>query len=185
MGGGEKQKVVREVNLADWQTGAFLQNYHLKTYFPKLPVQSLIWAEREGPYSCANLDFSLTSPNSAQWSRYRGAQGGGDGKCREEGTESCRCLSTHEETRETVPSFLHSGREGRRVCRLIHRDNLREEPQCLILKRLHNSFDGFEKRLGKKLTSFLILLSRVNKVQLRTFSSERDPEIKSVMEGIQ
>lgn len=43
------------------------------------------------------------------------------------------------------------------------------------LARLHNSFDGFEKRLGKKLTSFLILLSRVNKVQLRTFSSARAP----------
>ena len=111
-GGGGKQEEVREVNSADWQTGAFLQNYHLKTYFFKLPVQSLIWAEREGPYSCANLDFSLTSTNSAPWSRYRGAQGGGDGKCREEGTESCRCLSTHEETRETVPSFLHSGRGG-------------------------------------------------------------------------
>lgn len=151
--------------MAGWQTGVFLQSYSLKTYFIKLPVQSLIWAQQEGPYFCVSALVPQTLPGRA-------------------GTEMCRVAEmessgrrgqSSKERRETVSSFLHSGKEGWRVCRLIHRDNLCEEPPCLILKRLHNSFDGFERRLGKKLTSFLGLLSRVNKVQLRMFSSKRAP----------
>lgn len=72
--------------------------------------------------------------------------------------------------------FLRSGKaDETEAPTLIHCDALCEEPHCRVLKRFHNSFDGFQKRRSKKLTSFLILLSRVNKFQLCMFFSYRPP----------
>lgn len=54
--------------------------------------------------------------------------------------------------------------EEPKILELIHCDNLCEQALCLILKRLHNCFDTFEKRMGKKkkVDFLLILLSSVN-----------------------
>lgn len=76
-----------------------------------------------------------------------------DGERRKQGTGSWMAFTPMQRGGDLPhPWLLHSRRWGE-ICRLIHRNNLCEEPPCLILKRFHNSFDGFEERMSEKLTS--------------------------------
>lgn len=93
-----KEKEVREVKLVYWETGAFLQNYSLKTDFIELSLQTLIWADQEGPYTCALALVSQTLPGGT------GPEERWDEKYREKGSrEACDSLHARAERRESVP----------------------------------------------------------------------------------
>lgn len=116
---------------------------------PQIHSSSLFLGWINGTQACVSV---LAPEAPAGGPSVKEQKAAGEEECGKKGAEvTLQPLETHGEVKWSI----HSTQWGRRTKEAqVHAPwHLCEEPAPFILKRVHNSFDSFERRMGKKLIS--------------------------------